>query len=151
MSKPLQNDSESGTISVVSGGFDPIHVGHIRYIKAASLLGRVVVLLNSDPWLIRKKTRFLMDWHARKEILEAMSAVQEVRAVEDDDGTVIAGLVQLLSQVSGDRLIFCNGGDRSAQNTPEALFCEAHGIRLVYGVGGDKVQSSSAILQGWTQ
>ena len=128
-------------IVCVSGGFDPITIGHIRYIKAAAEIGRVTVILNSDEFLIKKKGYAFMPEQERKEILDNIKGVHSVMMCIDDDMTVCKTLEVLLPD------IFAKGGDRILSNTPERKFCAHNGIKVVYGVGGtDKPQSSSWLI-----
>lgn len=126
---------------LVSGGFDPLHIGHVRYIQEAAKLGPVTVALNSDAWLKRKKGYAFMSWDERKEILEALEGVKEVIPVDDSDGTVIPALEALKPE------IFAKGGDRNNLNCKEYPVCQRLGILFVSGVGGmDKPQSSSWLV-----
>ncbi len=136
-------------ISVVSGGFDPIHSGHISYLKAASGIGdKLIVALNSDDWLISKKKKFFLPFEERKIILENLSMVNEVIAFEDDDkGSCINALTSIQKKFPKDEIIFCNGGDRTKKNIPEMVLKE---INFEFSVGGDnKKNSSSWILKDW--
>lgn len=136
-------------ISVVSGGFDPIHSGHISYLEKASILGdKLYVCLNSDEWLCAKKGKPFMSFKERKTIIEAMRCVDKVIDFDDSDGSCIQGLLKIKSLEPDAEIIFCNGGDRTQENTPESCLSD---VKLVFGVGGsDKKNSSSSILQGWT-
>lgn len=126
----------------VSGGMDPVHIGHIRYIQDAAKYGKVVVLLNSDAWLQRKKGFVFMSFEERKAILEEMKSVHAVVEVDDEDGTVCKGLTQIKPD------IFAKGGDRTTDNTPEQETCEYLGISVMFGVGGeDKLQASSRLVE----
>ena len=127
-------------IIAVSGGMDPIHKGHIRMILEASQYGDVVVILNSDEWLLRKKGYFFMPWEERAEIIRAIKGVKEVIKAEDDDGTVS----ETLRKISPD--YFANGGDRKEGNTPEGQVCEELNIEMLWNIGGDKIQSSSDLV-----
>ena len=124
---------------MVSGGFDPVHIGHIRLLQHAALYGRVVVALNSDAWLTRKKGKPFMPWAERAEILQAMKHVAGVVSVGDADGTVCAAL----DAVNPD--YFANGGDRKVGNLAEIALCNSLGIVRIYNVGGGKIQSSSKL------
>lgn len=124
----------------VSGGFDPIHKGHVRMILEASQFGDVIVIANSDDWLIRKKGKFFMSWEERAEILSSIKGVVKVVPVDDTDGTVCEALRRIKPTY------FANGGDRKDYNTPEGEVCKELGITLIWGVGGDKIQSSSWLL-----
>ena len=125
---------------MVSGGFDPIHIGHVRMIEAASHHGDVIVAVNSDAWLERKKGFIFMPWEERAEIIRALRWVKEVVPVEDSDGTVC----EAISRIRPDS--FGNGGDRKGENTPEVNLCEKNNIGLVWNLGGGKIQSSSDLV-----
>lgn len=133
-------------VVILSGGFDGIHEGHIRYIKDAAKLGMVFILLNSDSWLMRKKGYIFQKFDARREILMAMGDVNGVYEVDDSDDTVCDGLKKLRNVFSGPGIIFAKGGDRTADNTPEQEVCKQLGIEVIFGVGGDKVASSSELV-----
>ena len=135
-------------ISVVSGGFDPIHSGHLAYIQAAKKLGeKLIVLLNSDHWLIKKKGKFFLPFSERKAILKALKDVDQVVAFDDSDGSCVNGLLALNKKYPKDQITFCNGGDRTEENIPELAL---EGINFEFQVGGDdKKNSSSKILQEW--
>lgn len=136
-------------VAVVSGGFDPIHSGHIDYLKNASFLGDIlIVALNSDNWLINKKNLFLLPFDERKIILENLSMVDLVIDFEDDDrGSCILGLEKVKRLYPDDEIVFCNGGDRDNQNTLEM---SVDGVKFMFGVGGDfKKNSSSWILKNY--
>ena len=125
----------------ISGAFDPIHVGHIRYICEAAELGdRLVVILNGDDFLLRKKGFVFMPFEERKEILENVRGVDEVIASVDEDQTVR----KTLELVKPD--IFAKGGGRTVpENIPEAETCRRIGCKLVMNVGGGKIRSNSEL------
>ena len=127
-------------IVCVSGGMDPIHVGHVRMILEASKLGDVVVILNSDQWLFRKKGFSFMPWEERAEILRAIRGVVDVVRVNDEDGTVC----EALRRIKPD--YFANGGDRKNENTPEVSLCLELDIKMLWCIGGGKIQSSSDLV-----
>ena len=136
-------------VVVVSGGFDPIHSGHIAYFKAASKLGdKLIIALNSDNWLIDKKGACFMPFHERKLVLENLSLVDEVLDFEDDDkGSASNALIKIKKMYPQDNIIFANGGDRNQNNIPEMAI---DGVEFVFSVGGDdKKNSSSWILKKW--
>ena len=106
-------------IVLVTGGFDPVHSGHISYLKEARSLGyRLIVGLNSDEWLIRKKGKFFLPFEERAAVLGAIQYVSDVISFNDDDGTSNDAIDKLLGQ-NASYLLFANGGDRSLENTPE--------------------------------
>ena len=128
-------------VVAVSGGFDPVHVGHIRMIRDASNYGPVAVILNSDAWLTRKKGFCFMPWDQRQEILLALRYVHVVFPVDDSDDTVCEALRRYAPNY------FANGGDRTNKNTPELELCAELGIIPIFGIGGDKVESSSDLVR----
>ena len=138
------------TTVVVSGGFDPIHSGHIRLIKEARALGdQLIVGINSDEWLARKKGRAFMPWQERLCVLNNLRPVDEVYTFDDGDGTACHLLQQVRAHYPADRIVFANGGDRTQDNIPEMA---VGGIEFVFGVGGsNKANSSSWILQEWKE
>lgn len=136
-------------ISVVSGGFDPIHSGHISYINAAKKYGDyLIIALNSDEWLKQKKGKEFMPFEERKAILENIKNVDEVLSFEDDEkGSCIKALEKIKAKFPDHEIIFCNGGDRGKENIPEM---SVSGITFEFSVGGDdKKNSSSWILKNW--
>lgn len=132
---------------LISGGMDPLHFGHLEYIRAAARLGQVIVLLNSDDWLNRKKGYALLDWDTRAEILREMRNVYAVWEVEDADNTVCSGIRKAKQVLGNAEIIFAKGGDRTEENTPEQDVCKQLGIKVVFGVGGEKIASSSDIVR----
>ena len=133
----------------MSGGFDPIHSGHIEYFKSAKLLGdKLIVALNSDAWLQQKKGKHFMPFHEREIIISNLTIVDSVIGFEDDAlGSCSSALEQIKKDYSNDEIIFCNGGDREAHNIPEM---NVDGVSFVFGVGGaTKMNSSSSILKDW--
>ena len=125
---------------IVSGGFDPVHAGHIRMIRDASNFGDVIVIANSDQWLFRKKGFVFMTFEQRAEILNAIKGVILVDSVNDTDGTVCEAIRR------HNPTYFANGGDRERTNTPEVDVCNKMGIKLLWGVGGHKKLASSSDL-----
>ncbi len=128
-------------VVAVSGGFDPIHIGHVRMIEDATLYGDVVVILNSDAWLMRKKGYVFMPWEQRAEILRALRGVTDVIEARDDDGTVCETLKELHPSY------FANGGDRGVTNTPEMELCVEMDIIPLWNMGGYKIASSSELVK----
>lgn len=139
-------------VVVVSGGFDPIHSGHIAMFRAAKALGDVlVVALNSDAWLSRKKSRPFMPWHERAGIIRELAVVDEVIAFNDDDGTACDALRVVLETWGNSEIVFANGGDRGKDNIPEMTVSDPR-LTFEFSVGGDdKKNSSSWILKEWSQ
>jgi len=133
------NKTPNATVCV-SGGFDPVHVGHLRMIQDSAQHGNVIVIVNSDEWLLRKKGYIFMPFEERCEILRGFSAVHQVMAVDDSDGTVCEALARLSPDY------FANGGDRKSDNVPELIVCEKNNITPLWNVGGGKIQSSSDLV-----
>ena len=136
-------------IVIVSGGFDPIHSGHIEYLKSARKLGdKLIVALNSNKWLKKKKGKFFMSYDERKVILESIKYVDEVIEFDDDTkGSCINALEKVKRLYPNDEIYFANGGDRNKENIPEM---NVSGINFIFSVGGDyKKNSSSWILNKW--
>ncbi len=137
--------AQKATTVATCGGFDPLHVGHIRLFRGARRLGdKLVVVLNQDHFLRNKKGYVFMPYEERKEILQSLEPVDEVVDCIDEDNTV----AETLAQVQPD--VLAKGGDRKQGNMPdnELAVCEQYGIEVVYGVGGDdKPQSSSWLVE----
>jgi len=125
---------------MVSGGFDPIHVGHLDLLKDAAVYGKVIVALNSDDWLIRKKGYTFMPWDDRREILESINYVDSVVGVDDKDDTVCEAIKEYRPNIFG------NGGDRIETNTPESELCASLGIIRLFRLGGEVKRASSSEL-----
>lgn len=141
------NDKE--ILVAVSGGFDPIHIGHVRMFKEAKALGnKLVVIMNNDNWLKAKKGYSFMPELERKEIIESMECVDEVfitRHPENPDDMSVCNELKILKPD-----IFANGGDRKIDNIPEVSVCDDIGCRMVFNIGfGGKVQSSSWLLDSY--
>ena len=124
----------------VSGGFDPVHIGHLRMMQEASKYGEVIAVVNSDEWLMRKKGYIFMPFKERCEIIEGFTCVTKTSYVKDKDNTVCEALRRLKPDY------FANGGDRKNDNTPEMDICEELGIEMLWSVGGTKIQSSSSLV-----
>ena len=141
-------------IILVSGGFDPIHSGHIDLIEDASKYGNVVVLLNSDAWLIQKKGKEFLPYKERKIIMSALKYVIDVISFNDSDKTCVDGIRRAIKKYPNQKIKFANGGDRSHNTTPspEKIYCEQNKVEVLWGIGGDnKTNSSSRILKQWQQ
>ena len=128
-------------IILVSGGFDPPHIGHVRMFKEAAKWGDVVVAINSDDWLMRKKGYVFMPWKERAEIIREFASVAVVTRFDDSDNTACDAIRKFQPDA------FANGGDRKKENTPEMDLCDELGVQMLWGIGGkDKPQSSSWLV-----
>ena len=139
-------------LSIVSGGFDPLHEGHIYNILSANAISGyqgVIVILNSDEWLQRKKGKYFQNLHTRSVVVGGIKGVIWVLVCNDDDGTVCNGLRKVRLMYPSHNLTFCKGGDRVVDTVPEVLVCNELNIDVLYGVGGEKCNSSSDLLAGW--
>ena len=136
------------TIVLVTGGFDPIHGGHIDYFNAAKQLGDILIVgVNSNAWLERKKGQYFMHITERVQIIENLRMVDSCILFNDDDNTAIEAIKNVKALYPNCRIIFANGGDRTKDNIPEMVFDD---VEFVFGVGGaDKKNSSSDILRKW--
>lgn len=139
-------------IVLVTGGFDPVHSGHIAYFKAAKQLGDVLVVgVNSDEWLTRKKGRPFLPWEERASIVNGIKDVTRVINFNDGDDSAKDAIRKLRAIYPNEIIVFANGGDRTKENIPEMdLLNEMLHLEFVFGVGGeDKKNSSSWILEEW--
>ena len=130
----------------VSGGFDPLHIGHVKLIREAKALGnRLIVILNNDNWLKKKKGYVFMNESERAAILRAVRDVNEVIITSHPENSEDMSVCRELEKLKPD--IFANGGDRKADNIPEYDLCSRLGIKMVFKVGGEKAQSSSELVR----
>ena len=137
---------------LISGGFDPIHSGHIKLINDANKYGDVIVLLNSDEWLRNKKGKEFLTFDERKIIMKNIKGVIDVIEFDDSDKTCIDGIKKAKSLYKNNIIKFANGGDRNNETTPEKEFCDKNDIETLFGIGGnDKSNSSSWILKKWKE
>ena len=137
-------------VSLVTGGFDPIHSGHIRYFeRAKDLPNYLVVGLNGDPWLTRKKGQYFQSWTERADIIRHLNMVDAVISWDDSDDSACGAIAKCL-EIS-EKVIFCNGGDRIKSNIPEVKgYGDDPRVTFKYGIGGeDKMNSSSWILNNY--
>ena len=138
-------------LSLVTGGFDPIHSGHISYFtRAKDISDYIVVGINTEEWLTRKKGQYFQSWVERAEIIRHLNMVDAVITVPDDDeGSACGAIANCL--VIAETVVFCNGGDRGKDNTPETIkYKDNPRVQFEYGIGGDdKRNSSSWILKGY--
>ena len=134
---------------VISGYFNPLHCGHLDYIEAAAELGDYLIVIgNNDEQVKIKGSVPFMNAEDRTRIVESLSAVDAAVVSLDKDGTVVESL-QMIVESAGDEtdvVIFANGGDRVAGNTPEEVYCAKNDVETAYNVGGGKTQSSSELL-----
>ena len=140
-------------IVLVTGGFDPLHSGHIALFQEAKKLGdKLIVGINSDAWLTRKKGQAFMNFSERRAIIENLGMVDDILSFDDSDDTASGAIYKLMATAGyGKHIIFANGGDRNQENTPEYDTYQ-NDVEFVYGVGGDyKINSSSTMLENWKQ
>ena len=145
---------ENRVISIVSGGFDPIHPGHIMMMKdCLKFSNYLIVGVNSNKWLINKKGNYFMDIQHRIYVVSSLNVVNETMEFEDDDkGSANNLLIKIRNKYSNDKIIFANGGDRNNKTTPEIEFCNKNNVRTLWGIGGNnKTNSSSLILKKWIE
>lgn len=138
-------------VVIVSGGFDPIHSGHIEHFKEAKKLGDILIVgLNSDEWLTRKKGKPFMPIQERLAVIRELRMVDSAVAFNDDDNSSIDLIKKTL--VLFDDVLFANGGDRTQDNIPEIdAFDKDPRVQFAFGVGGTHKQNSSSwILKEWT-
>ena len=137
-------------IVLITGGFDPLHSGHIAYFKAARALGDILVVgVNSDAWLTRKKGAPFMPYMERATIVRNIVGVDFVIDFDDSDGSAKRAIQMVRQSYPTDKIIFANGGDRTSTNIPEMDIIDDN-LEFAFGVGGeDKKNSSSWILQEW--
>ena len=138
-------------VSLVTGGFDPIHSGHISYFaRAKDFSDFLVVGINTEEWLTNKKGQYFQSWVERAEIIRHLRMVDAVITVPDDDQGSACGAIAKCLEIA-DTVVFCNGGDRGKTNTPEVdKYGEDPRVEFQFGIGGnDKKNSSSWILHGY--
>tara|TARA_B100000424_G_C22807544_1_gene432664 strand:- start:15 stop:785 length:771 start_codon:yes stop_codon:yes gene_type:complete len=138
-------------VVVATGGFDPLHSGHLEYLRCAKALGDTLLVgLNSDDWLIQKKGKPFLPYYEREQVLRSLRDVDNVINFNDTDGTAIDAITKALRIYSLANIIFVNGGDRTADNIPEqSHFIDNDRVRFEFAVGGGKKNSSSTILNKW--
>ncbi|HLC81518.1 MAG TPA: adenylyltransferase/cytidyltransferase family protein [Candidatus Nanoarchaeia archaeon] len=140
----------SGKISqpivvAVSGGFDPLHIGHVRMFQEAKKAGdKLIVIINNDHWLRKKKGHEFMPQEERVEIIKALECVDEVILTNHSENPADMSVCESLRQIKPN--IFANGGDRKEDNTPEHQVCAELGIKMIFNIGGGKIQSSSWLI-----
>ena len=137
-------------VSLVTGGFDPIHSGHISYFKRAKDLSNYLVVgINTEEWLTRKKGQYFQSWKERAEIIRHLDMVDAVISWNDEDDSACGAIAKCLE--IAQTVVFANGGDRGKDNTPEIDKYDNHpNVEFAWGIGGDdKMNSSSWILHGY--
>ena len=132
-------------IIAVSGGFDPLHSGHVNMFRQAHWFGSVWVILNTDEWLKRKKGFVMLPYKERYEIISSTQYVSKVIKAKDNDDTVVNNLKEFVK--NGLEFSFANGGDRIPTTTPEMVYCFEHNIPMLFNIGGVKTESSSKIIR----
>ena len=132
-------------IIVVSGGFDPLHSGHINMFKQAQQFGTVWAIVNTDEWLQRKKGYNLLSYDERELIVKSNRYVSKVIKGMDDNDNVVRNLQYLYKDKV--HFAFANGGDRVPSSTPEMAYCLEHNIPMLFNIGGTKTESSSKIVR----
>jgi len=138
--------------AIVSGGFDPVHVGHLRMFKDASkLANKVIILLNNDDWLIKKKGKPFMNQKQRKEILKEFKSITDVIIQKSSEKSSSLAIEEFALKNKNKKICYCNGGDRSdIENILEASICKEFNIDLEFGVGGEsKIESSSQLSKNY--
>jgi cytidyltransferase-like protein len=138
------------TIVIVTGGFDPIHSGHIDYINAAKALGDILVVgVNSDDWLVRKKGKAFLPQIERLTIMDNIKNVDMTIVFDDSDNSAKDAILKVRNTFPDDKIIFANGGDRTPENIPEMDIIDDN-LEFMFSVGGQfKKNSSSWILDQW--
>lgn len=137
-------------IVLITGGFDPVHSGHIEYVNKARNLGDILIVgVNSDEWLTRKKGKPFMPYREREYIMRHIHGVDDVIAFDDSDNSASDAIRKVRALYPDEKIIFANGGDRTKENIPE-MQCGVDNVEFVFSVGGsDKRNSSSWILESW--
>jgi cytidyltransferase-like protein len=147
----IWSNMEYKRIVIATGGFDPIHSGHIELLKDARTYGDLLIVgLNSDDWLKRKKGVNFLPYDERASVLANLKPVDWVMSFDDIDDTACDCIKQVRDAFPKAEIVFVNGGDRDSMNIPEMKFCDFYDVKFVFGVGGSfKKNSSSWILQNW--
>ena len=141
----MKRKNKKQIVVAVSGGFDPVHLGHIHLFKQALKLGdKLVIILNNDHWLKKKKGYVFMPEKERKGILEELTCVDQVVLTRHPKNSKDFSVCKTLELIKPD--IFANGGDQTKKTIPEVQTCQEIGCQMVFNVGGGKIQSSSWLL-----
>ena len=148
----LQPPIEMTKYVLISGGFDPIHEGHLDLINGAAKAGKVIAIVNSDKSLVDKKGYFFMNQDQRINVIKNLKNVHDAYISIDKDSTVRKTIESIVKEKLYKIAYFANGGDRSKpEDIPEREVCESNSIELIFNVGGDKIQSSSILTQSLTE
>lgn len=135
-------------IVIISGGFDPVHKGHVRMVQAAAKLCEMLVVgVNSDEWLRRKKGKEFMEFDERVEIMSAFSGVGYAVGFDDSDNSASDLIIKTRKLYPDATIAFANGGDRLRDNIPEVQTCLENSVEMLWNVGGGKIQSSSDLIK----
>lgn len=135
-------------IIVISGGFDPVHKGHVRMVQAAAEECELLVVgVNSDSWLRRKKGKEFMSFEERVEIMSAFRGVGYAVGFDDDDNSASDLISKTREMHPTATIAFANGGDRIRDNIPEVQTCLDNNVEMIWNVGGEKIQSSSDLIK----
>ena len=146
--QPPVNKKYMNKYVIVSGGFDPVHSGHIQLINKASKYGKVIVIINNDNFLKEKKGYFFMSCDERIKVIKNIKKVSKVFLSIDQDHTVIKSIDYLVNKKKLNIEFFANGGDRKNESDiPENEVCKKNNIKLIFDIGGEKIQSSSSIVE----
>src|SRR3989338_9233606 len=142
----MPKTTKKARIIAVSGGFDPIHIGHVRMFQEAKKMGdKLIVILNNDHWLLKKKGYVFMPQEERREIIKAIAGVDEVVLTSNGPATEDMSICNELKKIRPH--IFANGGDRTKKNIPEIPVCKSISCKMIFSVGrGGKIQSSSWLV-----
>ena len=138
-------------VVIATGGFDPLHSGHLEYLRCAKAIGDTLLVgLNSDDWLTRKKGKPFLPYYEREQVLRSLKYVDNVIDIDDKDDTAVFAITKALKIYPYADIIFANGGDRDGNSVPELDIFEAHKrVRFIFNVGGEKTNASSKILDKW--
>ena len=135
-------------VIILSGGFDPVHKGHVRMIQAASENCKTLIVgVNSDSWLCRKKGKEFMKFEERKEIIQAFMGVSEAVGFDDEDNSACDLIRSVRKSHPNSTIAFGNGGDRVHDNVPEVQVCLDCNVEMIWNLGGGKIQSSSELIK----
>lgn len=138
--------------ALVSGGFDPVHIGHLKMFQDANKLAdKVIILLNNDNWLIKKKGKPFMNQNQRKEILEEFKSISEVIIQTSSEPSSSEAIEEFVKKNPNKSICYCNGGDRSnIKNIRESNICKKLKVNLEFGIGGEKkIESSSDLTKNY--